>query len=65
MSVQGYGAYLTLMMLKSTDNIFKCACVMSPVTDWKLYGEYTDSAACWQKGFPHTDWKKSLRTTKM
>lgn len=37
--VQGYGAYLTLMMLKSTDSIFKCACAMSPVTDWKLYGE--------------------------
>ncbi|KAM8857924.1 inactive dipeptidyl peptidase 10 isoform 2-T2 [Synchiropus picturatus] len=34
---KGYGAYLALMMLKSTDNIFKCACAMSPVTDWKLY----------------------------
>lgn len=41
--VQGYGAYLTLMMLKSTDSVFKCACVMSPVTDWKLYGEFTPS----------------------
>lgn len=39
MCVQGYGAYLMLMMLKSTDSIFKCACAMSPVTDWKLYGE--------------------------
>lgn len=37
--VQGYGAYLALMMLKSTDSVFKCACAMSPVTDWKLYGE--------------------------
>uniref|UniRef100_A0A671W3E2 Dipeptidyl peptidase like 10 n=1 Tax=Sparus aurata TaxID=8175 RepID=A0A671W3E2_SPAAU len=37
---KGYGAYLTLMMLKSTDSLFKCACAMSPVTDWKLYGEY-------------------------
>uniref|UniRef100_A0A674N505 Dipeptidyl peptidase like 10 n=1 Tax=Takifugu rubripes TaxID=31033 RepID=A0A674N505_TAKRU len=36
---KGYGAYLMLMMLKSTDSIFKCACAMSPVTDWKLYGE--------------------------
>uniref|UniRef100_A0A8C8E2G8 Dipeptidyl peptidase like 10 n=1 Tax=Oryzias sinensis TaxID=183150 RepID=A0A8C8E2G8_9TELE len=34
---QGYGAYLTLMMLKSTDSLFKCACAMSPVTDWRLY----------------------------
>uniref|UniRef100_A0A667ZX50 Dipeptidyl peptidase like 10 n=1 Tax=Myripristis murdjan TaxID=586833 RepID=A0A667ZX50_9TELE len=33
----GYGAYVTLMMLKSTDSLFKCACAMSPVTDWKLY----------------------------
>lgn len=37
---QGYGAYLTLMMLKSTDSLFKCACAMSPVTDWRLYGEF-------------------------
>ncbi|XP_024116225.1 inactive dipeptidyl peptidase 10 isoform X1 [Oryzias melastigma] len=34
---QGYGAYLTLMMLKSTDSLLKCACAMSPVTDWRLY----------------------------
>ncbi|MEQ2229130.1 hypothetical protein ILYODFUR_015754, partial [Ilyodon furcidens] len=34
---KGYGAYLTLMMLKSTDSLVKCACAMSPVTDWKLY----------------------------
>uniref|UniRef100_A0A8C3AFU9 Dipeptidyl peptidase like 10 n=1 Tax=Cyclopterus lumpus TaxID=8103 RepID=A0A8C3AFU9_CYCLU len=37
---KGYGAYITLMMLKSTDSLFKCACAMSPVTDWKLYGEF-------------------------
>uniref|UniRef100_A0A8C6UBB2 Dipeptidyl peptidase like 10 n=1 Tax=Neogobius melanostomus TaxID=47308 RepID=A0A8C6UBB2_9GOBI len=36
---KGYGAYLALMLLKSTDGLFKCACAMSPVTDWKLYGE--------------------------
>ncbi|KAG7272984.1 hypothetical protein CRUP_010168 [Coryphaenoides rupestris] len=34
---RGYGAYLTLMMLKSSDGLFKCACAVSPVTDWKLY----------------------------
>uniref|UniRef100_A0A4W5P875 Dipeptidyl peptidase like 10 n=1 Tax=Hucho hucho TaxID=62062 RepID=A0A4W5P875_9TELE len=33
----GYGAYITLMMLKSTDSLFKCSVAMSPVTDWKLY----------------------------
>uniref|UniRef100_A0A665V595 Dipeptidyl peptidase like 10 n=1 Tax=Echeneis naucrates TaxID=173247 RepID=A0A665V595_ECHNA len=38
---KGYGAYLTLMMLKATDSLFKCACAMSPVTDWKLYGEFS------------------------
>uniref|UniRef100_A0A3Q4MMJ5 Dipeptidyl peptidase like 10 n=1 Tax=Neolamprologus brichardi TaxID=32507 RepID=A0A3Q4MMJ5_NEOBR len=32
-------SYITLMMLKSTDSLFKCACAMSPVTDWKLYGD--------------------------
>uniref|UniRef100_A0A669CE01 Dipeptidyl peptidase like 10 n=1 Tax=Oreochromis niloticus TaxID=8128 RepID=A0A669CE01_ORENI len=36
---KGYGAYITLMMMKSTDSLFKCACAMSPVTDWKLYGD--------------------------
>lgn len=51
-SVQGYGAYITLMMLKSTDSIFKCACAMSPVTDWKLYGEYINPASCWIERFP-------------
>ena len=37
---QGYGGYITLMMLKATDKLFKCAVAMSPVTDWKLYGEF-------------------------
>uniref|UniRef100_A0A8C7FNE1 Dipeptidyl peptidase like 10 n=1 Tax=Oncorhynchus kisutch TaxID=8019 RepID=A0A8C7FNE1_ONCKI len=36
---RGYGAYITLMMLKSTDSLFKCSVAMSPVTDWKLYDE--------------------------
>uniref|UniRef100_A0A3B3WNV7 Dipeptidyl peptidase like 10 n=1 Tax=Poecilia mexicana TaxID=48701 RepID=A0A3B3WNV7_9TELE len=34
---QGYGGYLALMMLKSTDGLVKCAAAMSPVTDWRLY----------------------------
>ncbi|XP_067108979.1 inactive dipeptidyl peptidase 10-like isoform X3 [Osmerus mordax] len=34
---RGYGGYITLMMLKATDKLFKCAVAVSPVTDWKLY----------------------------
>ncbi|XP_061547599.1 inactive dipeptidyl peptidase 10-like isoform X2 [Phycodurus eques] len=34
---KGYGAYIALMLLKSTDSVFKCACAMSPMTDLKLY----------------------------
>ncbi|CAB1328356.1 unnamed protein product [Coregonus sp. 'balchen'] len=34
---RGYGAYMILMMLKSTDSLFKCSVAMSPVTDWRLY----------------------------
>uniref|UniRef100_A0A8C8FDW1 Uncharacterized protein n=1 Tax=Oncorhynchus tshawytscha TaxID=74940 RepID=A0A8C8FDW1_ONCTS len=37
-SFQGYGAYLTLMLLRSTA-LIKCAAANSPVIDWKLYGE--------------------------
>uniref|UniRef100_A0A4W5KBC1 Dipeptidyl peptidase like 10 n=1 Tax=Hucho hucho TaxID=62062 RepID=A0A4W5KBC1_9TELE len=38
-SFQGYGAYLTLMLLRSTA-LIKCAAANSPVIDWKLYGEF-------------------------
>ncbi|XP_077584400.1 inactive dipeptidyl peptidase 10 isoform X2 [Stigmatopora nigra] len=34
---KGYGAYIALMLLKSTDRVFKCSCAMSPMTDLKLY----------------------------
>ncbi|KAG9349743.1 hypothetical protein JZ751_028191 [Albula glossodonta] len=34
---KGYGGYVTLMMLKSRESLFKCAVAMSPITDWKLY----------------------------
>uniref|UniRef100_A0A8C5B8K9 Dipeptidyl peptidase like 10 n=1 Tax=Gadus morhua TaxID=8049 RepID=A0A8C5B8K9_GADMO len=44
---RGYGAYLALMMLKSTDGLFKCACAISPVTDWTLYaGREVFSGLC-------------------
>ncbi|KAF4108639.1 inactive dipeptidyl peptidase 10-like isoform X2 [Onychostoma macrolepis] len=34
---QGYGGYVALLLIKSTENLFKCAAAMSPVTDWSLY----------------------------
>lgn len=36
---QGYGGYLTLMMLKSTEKLISCAAAQAPVTDWTMYGE--------------------------
>ncbi|XP_056127324.1 inactive dipeptidyl peptidase 10-like isoform X2 [Rhinichthys klamathensis goyatoka] len=32
-----YGGYIALLLIKSTENLFKCAVAMSPVTDWNLY----------------------------
>ncbi|CAM4599969.1 hypothetical protein PO909_032958 [Leuciscus waleckii] len=32
-----YGGYIALLLIKSTENLFKCAAAMSPVTDWNLY----------------------------
>uniref|UniRef100_A0A8C1HG57 Uncharacterized protein n=1 Tax=Cyprinus carpio carpio TaxID=630221 RepID=A0A8C1HG57_CYPCA len=34
---RGYGGYVALLMIKSTENLFKCAAAMSPVADWSLY----------------------------
>uniref|UniRef100_A0A8C1IU25 Uncharacterized protein n=1 Tax=Cyprinus carpio TaxID=7962 RepID=A0A8C1IU25_CYPCA len=34
---QGLGGYLGLKMLTATDQMFKCAAVMAPITDFKLY----------------------------
>ncbi|XP_041835070.1 inactive dipeptidyl peptidase 10-like isoform X2 [Melanotaenia boesemani] len=34
---EGYGGYLTLMMLKSTERLIRCAAVQAPVTDWTMY----------------------------
>uniref|UniRef100_A0A671NYA4 Inactive dipeptidyl peptidase 10-like n=1 Tax=Sinocyclocheilus anshuiensis TaxID=1608454 RepID=A0A671NYA4_9TELE len=34
---RGYGGYVALLLIKSTENVFKCAAAMSPVTDWSLY----------------------------
>ncbi|XP_067301877.1 LOW QUALITY PROTEIN: inactive dipeptidyl peptidase 10 [Pseudorasbora parva] len=34
---KGFGGYLGLRMLTATDQMFKCAAVMAPITDFKLY----------------------------
>uniref|UniRef100_A0A665TVY2 Dipeptidylpeptidase IV N-terminal domain-containing protein n=1 Tax=Echeneis naucrates TaxID=173247 RepID=A0A665TVY2_ECHNA len=35
---QDYGGFLTLMMLKSTEGLIRCAAAKAPVIDWSLYG---------------------------
>uniref|UniRef100_A0A4W4GX00 Dipeptidyl peptidase like 10 n=1 Tax=Electrophorus electricus TaxID=8005 RepID=A0A4W4GX00_ELEEL len=42
---QGYGGYVALLLVKSTESLFKCAVAMSPVTDWKLHGKLFFSLA--------------------
>ncbi|XP_064419316.1 inactive dipeptidyl peptidase 10 isoform X2 [Latimeria chalumnae] len=34
---KAYGGYLTAMVLKSNERLFRCGISMAPVTDWKLY----------------------------
>ncbi|KAM9328354.1 inactive dipeptidyl peptidase 10-like [Pholidichthys leucotaenia] len=34
---EGYGGYLTLTMLKSTEKLIRCAAVQAPITDWSMY----------------------------
>uniref|UniRef100_A0AAZ3NYS6 Inactive dipeptidyl peptidase 10-like n=1 Tax=Oncorhynchus tshawytscha TaxID=74940 RepID=A0AAZ3NYS6_ONCTS len=34
---KAFGAYLSLKMLAATDQLFKCAAAMAPITDFKLY----------------------------
>ncbi|KAG9348728.1 hypothetical protein JZ751_029045, partial [Albula glossodonta] len=34
---KGYGGYITLRILKSRENLVKCAVAVSPITDWNLY----------------------------
>ncbi|NXC17067.1 DPP10 peptidase, partial [Corythaeola cristata] len=33
----GYGGYITSMILKSSERLFKCGAVVAPITDMKLY----------------------------
>uniref|UniRef100_A0A3Q0RSP0 Dipeptidyl-peptidase 10 (inactive) n=1 Tax=Amphilophus citrinellus TaxID=61819 RepID=A0A3Q0RSP0_AMPCI len=34
---EGYGGYITLMMLKSTEKLISCAAAQAPITDWTMY----------------------------
>ncbi|XP_041896755.1 inactive dipeptidyl peptidase 10 isoform X3 [Corvus kubaryi] len=34
---KGYGGYITSMILKSSERLFKCGAVVAPITDMKLY----------------------------
>uniref|UniRef100_A0A8C1W6M0 Dipeptidyl peptidase like 10 n=1 Tax=Cyprinus carpio TaxID=7962 RepID=A0A8C1W6M0_CYPCA len=49
--LQGYGGYVALLMIKSTENLFKCAAAMSPVADWSLYVRMCVCLACFSCNF--------------
>uniref|UniRef100_A0A8C4IV62 Inactive dipeptidyl peptidase 10 n=1 Tax=Dicentrarchus labrax TaxID=13489 RepID=A0A8C4IV62_DICLA len=34
---QDYGGYLTLIMLKSTEKLIRCAAAQAPIVDWSMY----------------------------
>ncbi|XP_075993582.1 inactive dipeptidyl peptidase 10-like, partial [Genypterus blacodes] len=34
---EDYGGYITLMMLKSTEKLIRCAAAQAPVIDWSMY----------------------------
>ncbi|XP_074521060.1 inactive dipeptidyl peptidase 10-like isoform X2 [Halichoeres trimaculatus] len=34
---EGYGGFLTLMMLKSTEKLIRCAAAQAPIIDWSMY----------------------------
>lgn len=35
--LQAFGGYMALKMLAATDQLFKCAAVMAPITDFRFY----------------------------
>lgn len=37
---QDYGGFVTLMMLKSTERLIRCAATLAPIIDWSMYGEH-------------------------
>ncbi|KAG7246264.1 hypothetical protein CRUP_008176, partial [Coryphaenoides rupestris] len=36
---KGYGGFLSTALLLGSDSPLRCAAAVSPVTDWRLYGE--------------------------
>lgn len=43
---QDYGGFVTLVMLKSTERLIRCAATRAPVIDWSMYGEQSSAACC-------------------
>lgn len=37
--LQDYGGFVTLMMLKQTEQLIRCAATQAPVIDWSMYGK--------------------------
>lgn len=37
--MQDYGGFITLTMLKQTEQPIKCAATLAPIIDWSLYGK--------------------------
>ncbi|XP_008283867.1 inactive dipeptidyl peptidase 10-like [Stegastes partitus] len=52
---EGYGGYLALMMLKSTEKLIRCAAAQAPITDWTLYASASSERYF---GSPSTDESK-------
>lgn len=43
---QEYGGYVTSLLVSTKDSPVKCAAVLSPITDFELYGELRWSISC-------------------
>lgn len=37
--MQDYGGFITLTMLKQTEQPIRCAATLAPIVDWSLYGK--------------------------
>ncbi|KAI4882780.1 hypothetical protein NFI96_002386 [Prochilodus magdalenae] len=49
---QVYGGYITSLLLSSEDSVLKCGAVLSPITDFELYGKL-----CGERGW---SWEESV-----